>query len=438
MNNITQVSHPNTTPKTPELLTYIGFLSEDECRGFLDTIRPAPFIPTINLMWTEQVIDYLMLADRSADDEKVLSSGVPYATKYVRRHTPEDYWHMLPRSWAANYYTPSKVLLLAVHCRNENDFCKYVSEKLFIRAAGLADSVQPVTKLPEALPMLPKPMKRKVSNSVTLRNFNDGTNISVAVKGGRPEVVRKERVRVSTPRRNPAIGVPPAFANSSERARYWKSPEGKALNREIEEIIKREYVGFGGTKKAEEIAEEFHLAKSTVHNRALEIRKAIRKASQEELAEVSSSRNNPVASVAPTFALRGNSQEVRKMSKEIDSYIEVRYSRFGGTDTAQKIADDTGLTRAAICQRVQRIKVRRDQEAGTNKYAEIHYSSGNPSLRIEDEKRERIFEAIKTRLYSFGGKDGPIELAKEFSVSDGTINRFARMLRAQQNEAAFT
>lgn len=281
MNNITQVSHPNTTPKTPELLTYIGFLSEDECRGFLDTIRPAPFIPTINLMWTEQVIDYLMLADRSADDEKVLSSGVPYATKYVRRHTPEDYWHMLPRSWAANYYTPSKVLLLAVHCRNENDFCKYVAEKLFIRAAGLAESVQPVTKLPEALPMLPKPMKRKVSNSVTLRNFNDGTNISVAVKGGRPEVVRKERVRVSTPRRNPAAGVAPAYASHSDRMKYWCSPEGRVRSQEINEIIKREYVTFGGSKSGIELAKELQLPQGSFYFRVFEIRKAIKAAAAE-------------------------------------------------------------------------------------------------------------------------------------------------------------
>lgn len=287
--------------ETGWLWCYTGFMSEDDCRGFLNAIRPVPFIPNIDLMWTKQVIEYLMLTDDQCLDHRYRhqgiiraegyvnerlnedDQGVPYTTKYVMEHTPREFWHMLPNSWTAKYCTPSKVLRIAVGSYYMNDFCKHIAEKLFIRAADLEDCMVPVTKLPPALPTLPKPQRGRVSNSITLRNFGDGTNISVAIKGGRAEVTRTEtpakpEVLPPIPRQNPAAHVVPVFASHSDCVKYWKSPEGKAHNKEINEAIQREYKGFGGSKKGKELAEELHLTLQTFYDRASAIRKAAKAA----------------------------------------------------------------------------------------------------------------------------------------------------------------
>ncbi len=158
--------------QTNELLAYIGFMNEDECMAFLNSVREAPFIPNVNLMWTEQITEYLMVDEMQltrknwrcgsySNVRKYIEScckgeEFSYTTGYIQRHIDKAYWNMLPRGWSAKYYRPSQVLKMAILFASDSDFCKHIAEKLFIKAADLEDCLSPVTKIPPALPALPK------------------------------------------------------------------------------------------------------------------------------------------------------------------------------------------------------------------------------------------------------------------------------------------
>lgn len=346
-----------------ELFAYIDLMSEDECREFLNSVREAPFIPDMGLMWTEEVANYLMFGDLPSNmrysmdrcatfGEYVQRSTriepIPYRTDYVKKCVDKRYWCLLPLGGTANYYSPSQVLRLAIIFHHSSELAEYIAEAFFIKAADLEDCLKPTVKVPKPLPI--KPRQRKTPQKKVVLQVPESACVSIDVpKPAEPEIPK-----------------------------------------------------------------------------AAEVPKVV---------EVPKQRRNPVVAAVPRFAAEGRSQLTPELSREIDSYIEAHYSRFGGSDTAQKIADDTGLTRHAICQRVHRINVRKAQESGTNKYAEVHHNSGNVSVPIDVEKREKIFEAIKTRLRGFGGNDKAITLAKEFGVSDGTIYRFARQIRANMATA---
>lgn len=335
-----------------ELFSYIDFMSEDESKAFLNSVREAPFIPGMDLMWTEEVANYLMLGELPSNmksswyrcnNRDLKIDPIPYRTDYVKKCVDKQYWDRLPLGGTANYYSPSQVLRLAIVLHDWSELAEHIAEKLFIKATDLEDCIEPTAKVPEPLPI--KPRQRK------------------------------------TPQKKVVLQVPESACVSID---VPKPPEPELPK--IAEVPK--------------------------------------------VVEVPKQRRNPVVATIPRFAAEGRSRPTPELSREIDSYIEAHYFSFDGTDTAQKIADDTGLTRSAIYHRAERIKARKVQEAGTNKY------SGRSYRLIDAEEKEKIFEAIKTRLRRFGGKDSIIALAHEFDVSEASIYRFARQIRA--NMAAAT
>lgn len=106
-----------------ELLTYVGFMSEDECMAFLNSVREAPFIPHINAMWTQQLTEYLMIGGalnwaeiRGRSVKEFINEFTDvysYSTDYVKSHVGKEYWDLLPTSWSAKYYSPKQVLKIA-------------------------------------------------------------------------------------------------------------------------------------------------------------------------------------------------------------------------------------------------------------------------------------------------------------------------------------
>lgn len=335
--------------RTAELLAYVRFMTEEDCKEFLDSVRPAPFIPNIGLMWTKQVVEYLMLTDRACLEHTPLSEipvgaekyvdgrlyndgGVPYRTKYVMQHVPKEFWHMLPEGWTANYFTPSKVLKIAVCSYHINDLCKYIAEKIFIRAADLEDCLKPVTKLPPALPMLPKPQK-KVSNSVTLRGFNDGTNITVSVQeGGKPNVIRTEKPKVSEPpkqQRNPVIAATPMFSAENDGQ---NQPKGER-SEEINAAIMARYKGFGGTDTARQIAESFGVTLDVIYSRAYALRK----------------KND-----RPPIGKQGLHLTEEKR-EEVLQAVKTRAIPFGGTDSYSTLAKELDVSEITIKRFVKKI-----------------------------------------------------------------------------------
>lgn len=181
--------------RTTELLAYIGFMTEDECMAFLNSVREAPFLPNVNLMWTNQVAKYLMLSAyevlRCNINLKITNiseiidqseTGKIHGVYHMREHVPEESWELLPQRGSAKYFSSSEVLRIAVKFENSSEICKHIAEKLFIKAADLEDCLQPVTTIPPALPELSKPEKVKRKKSeVVLRDFPEGTHIAIDI-----------------------------------------------------------------------------------------------------------------------------------------------------------------------------------------------------------------------------------------------------------------
>ncbi len=325
--------------QTDALLAYIGFMSEDECKAFLNSVREAPFIPNINLMWTQQIVEYLMLSNdaiitkfrtwcraQDAIEFWCKDDEVSYSTKYVQNHVDKAYWHMLPKGWSAKYYHPSSVLKIAVICEkytSMNNFCKYIAEKLFIKAADLEDCLVPTTKLPSPLPKLPeveKPKRKK--NEIVLKDFPEGSHIAIDVPKPDQPVVPKV---FETPklRHNPVVAATPRFAAGKGYTR-----RSKKQREEIDAILMARYAGFGGTDTARQLSELLGIPEGTVSSRVHMIRE-----------------QNPQLP-----------REKRRMiTSEFLESIKARLACFGGTESKASLAKEFGVDYSTVSKWVKRI-----------------------------------------------------------------------------------
>lgn len=294
-----------------ELLTYTNLLKEEECKSFLNSIREAPFIPGIDRMWTGQVADYLMLRnDHSVKkfglDPKIMGSSAPITptTAYLQRNVDKAYWDMLPKGWAAKYYSPSQVLKIAIRLRRENDFCQHVAEKLFIQASDLEDCLEPVTQLPPVPPKVSAPEKkeRERSNKIILSDFAPGTEVRISIpernEDIKPEIAAAKPKKVSLkkvsdptriedikpenvaakpkkislkkvsdpPRINPVAASQPMFS-SSKGTRYTDADIEL-----IDSVIRKELRTFGGTKTWREVKDSLGVGVATMSKRVMALK----------------------------------------------------------------------------------------------------------------------------------------------------------------------
>lgn len=335
-----------------ELLAYVGFMSEEECLEFLNSIREAPFIPDLNVMWTDEVADYLMFGEMPNNmKEQTQNEGgadhfnkvtgiepVPYKTSYIKSRVDERYWHLLPLGWCANYYAPSSVIRLAVYFHRESHIAQYITEKLFIKAADLEDCLKPTARLPPALPRKDRVRKVSRKNEVVLKDFPEGSHISIDLpETGKPVVPKVEENQKV--RRNPVVTTQPMFAARDGRLR-----QNKQLSREINKTIETRHKGFGGDKTSQQLSEEIGISAYSIDRRIRMIR--IRKAK---------------ADGSDKYAeLHYNSGRIGKLPKETrESMLEAiktRMNWFGGKDNAITLAKEFGVSDMSIYYNARKIR----------------------------------------------------------------------------------
>lgn len=266
-----------------ELFAYIGLMSEDECKAFINSVREAPFIPGLDLMWTEQVLNYFMLGDlprnmkRSEDRcatfgeyarKNAKADPFHYYTDYARKSVDKQHWNLLPLGGSANYYSPSQVLRLAVAFRSSSELAEYISEKLFIKAADLEDCLSPTVKVPDALPV--KPRQRKAHQKKVFLQIPDGAHVSIEVpKPEQAEVPKVTNVpeaakvspitEIPRRRRNPVVATAPMFARDRKQMRLTHEQA-----EQLAAIVKERYNGFGGTCSACQLARDTGVSKKTI------------------------------------------------------------------------------------------------------------------------------------------------------------------------------
>lgn len=269
------------------LCAYIDLMSEEECKEFLDSVREAPFIPGMNMMWTEEVSNYLMFGDLPSNmrysmdrcstfEEYAKKSAnidpAPYRTEYVKKCVDEQYWNLLPLGGVANYYSPSQVLRLAIIFHSSSNMAQYIAEKLFIKAADLEDCLKPTTKVPKPLPL--KPRHRKSPQKKVVLQVPEGARVSIDVhKGDTPVVPKlvelpKAEVPQAAPRKNRLLKVTPAFAASDKAHRR----SAKAIQ-ELDAVIMARYKPFGGDCTALQLGEILGVNAATIYDRAYRIKR---------------------------------------------------------------------------------------------------------------------------------------------------------------------
>ena len=269
-----------------ELFAYIGFMSDKECQEFLNSVREAPFIPGVNLMWTDQIAEYLMLDSyevlrrsyglKNMTVEGCIEAECPgrvYGTSYMKNHVPETSWGLLPRGWSAKYFTPQQVLRLAIRFENSSQICKHIGEKLFIKATDLEDCLTPVTEIPPALPVLPREVRLNRKNKIVMKDLAPGTKVEVSVSNkGEPEVIQKKPARkVSIMRNNPrAAAIAPVCAADVNLG----STRNRQRSTQINASIAERYHSLDGTERAAKIAADLGISVASVYDRAYRIKKA--------------------------------------------------------------------------------------------------------------------------------------------------------------------
>lgn len=237
-----------------ELFSYIDFMSEDESKAFLNSVREAPFIPGMDLMWTEEVANYLMVGELPSNmkssryrcnNRDLKIDPIPYRTDYVKKRVDKQYWDRLPLGGTANYYSPSQVLRLAIVLHDWSELAEYIAEKLFIKATDLEDCLKPTAKVPEPLPI--KPRQRKTPQKKIVLQVPESACVSIDVpKPAEPEIPKVAEipkvVEVPKQRRNPVVTTAPMFARDNKSA-----PLRREQSEQLMAIIKERYRGFGGT-----------------------------------------------------------------------------------------------------------------------------------------------------------------------------------------------
>lgn len=315
-----------------ELFAYIDLMTEDECKEFLNSVREAPFLPGMNMMWTEEVVNYLMFGDLPSNmrysmdrcatfGEYVQKSTkiepIPYRTGYVKKSVDKQYWDRLPLGGTANYYSPSQVLRLAIIFHSSSELAEYIAEKLFIKAADLEDCLKPTVKVPRPLPL--KPRQRKRPQKRVVLQVPDGARVSIDVpesKSDVPEVnmpVIPKAAKVPK-RNNPIVSIAPAYA-SEEDAPH----DPKMTSDEINAYIKEHYTGFGGNETSSQIAKHVGISKAAAQSRIHNIRVKF---------------GIPVDS--------GNNIDSDKKAKAIE-VIKTRSTWFGGKDGITVLSKELGM-----------------------------------------------------------------------------------------------
>lgn len=340
--------------RTTELLAYIGFMTEDECVAFLNSVRAAPFLPNVNLMWTKQVAEYLMLSayevlrrninlkitniDEIIDQSE---TGKIHGVYYMREHVPEESWGLLPQRGSAKYFSPSEVLRIAVKFENSSEICKHIAEKLFIKAADLEDCLQPVTAIPPALPELSKTEKvKRKKNEVILRDFPEGTHIAIDIPKSEQQVIPNvveipKAAKVRRVRNNPIAEIAPAYASGEDVPH-----DHKMTSEEINAYIKEHFTGFGGNETTAQISQHVGMSKVAVRSRIHKIRVKF---------------GIPVDS--------GNNIDSDKKTKAIE-VIKARSTWFGGKDGVVVLSKELGMSYGALYRLRNRIQA--SMPAGTN------------------------------------------------------------------------
>lgn len=325
---------------TTELLAYVGFMTEEECQAFLNSAKEAPFIPNINMMWTQQVIDYLMLTDvrciqhcvtdiisgaKEMVDKSFANDDVTYSTKVMQRHVDKAFWHLLPDGWGAKYYRPSQVLKIAINCVGVSDVCKHIAERLFIKAADLEDCLSPVTKMPPALPELPKTNKENGKTQIVLRDFPEGSRVTIDIPKSEEPIIPKvakdlKSHRVSKRQHNPVGATAPMFASDS--GDKPKTPEKS--NKAINSLILKEAKQFGGTKTVSEISDMTGIGQMAIHSRIYRLRKKYPKKST--YVHVSAvTKQGLVEAVKTRMKCFGGNYTAADLSKEFDAPKDTIY-----------------------------------------------------------------------------------------------------------------
>lgn len=323
-----------------ELFAYIDLMSEDECREFLNSVREAPFIPEMGLMWTEEVANYLMFGDLPSNmrysmdrcatfGEYVQRSTkiepIPYRTDYVKKCVDKQHWYLLPLGGTANYYSPSQVLRLAIIFHHSSELAEYIAEKLFIKAADLEDCLKPTVKVPKPLPI--KPRQRKTPQKKVVLQVPESACVSIDVpKPPEPELPKVAEVpkvvEVPKQRRNPVVATTPMFANSGKPI-----PLTHMQAEQLTAVIKERYKKFGGKDTAAQLAKAVGVSEATIHNYIHKIRV------QEEL----------------PF-------ERREITPEFLENIKNRLAIFGGTESRESVAREFGVGVSAVSKWVKKIR----------------------------------------------------------------------------------
>lgn len=349
-----------------ELCAYVNFMSEEECMNLLNEVREAPFIPGINMMWTQQVVDYLMLGDdrlikrvQSDRFEPALRAEISFPTEYVKSRVNKRYWDMLPNGWSAKYYRPSQVLKIAIRLAYHRrilpfeKICSCIAEKVFIKAVDMEDCLHPVTPVPPVLPADPRPERRnRKKNEIVLRGFREGTRVTIDIPKAGQSVVpvvseRDENAKsAEAPRqgRNPVVTTVPAFS-----ARPKQRVRDKKRSQEINELIMAKSRSFGGTDSAKEVAELAGLSRKAVEHRISKLRKQYGTPKFSERCVLS-------ADVAPRSVGKGKYGRLPKEDSErLNEAIRTRSVMFGGNTSYSALAKEFCVSPSAVRVRAHRM-----------------------------------------------------------------------------------